>query len=1437
MKIKNLWPAAAGLSVGASLLATVLTSCSAAKIDDDLKITLDDHGNLVKATDKFGGLDYKKAIQEALKRSDTWNEFKEALAEEIVLNYFEDRADDGKEPNNPKNKEFKDILDEVNHDVDKDYNDLVQSCKNKYGASYGFYLQNENLSPNGGTEASYKRIQKLKKIKDKFISKVWDTSFFGYCKNFSNREGKQTGYIYPRAFDKDATGHINEQALANPATWDDLGFYAHTDISYYPEQDPESKDASKFNFRKMAAHPEGDYATIQQYTFDRWFDTEKPFFSAASLFKYSKPYGDRTLKDIYATDKTATIPDDPNETYPFFGGCGPEDKSNGTKIYYNWLTDLKAGNYLQEYTDASNDKHSSNGTVNIPCGSKSSSRPHTEDSQTLLLAYANKMTTEESGASLYVPYACAAAQLYLDAIGVSGLTQYSKNSRMNEITAARLEYGLQKPGTTGRVPLDLTDLRNENFAVILKNFFFSNYELERNVETGKLTPRKHESPAVDFGNQIKNINSFVDLQDIYDHVTKGSDAFHSDVFKTLAGFSSDFGFFFGKTDGSTSWGEDEGVRFLTNAVLVNDLEAGASQETQPWILELNESGMHAQTIDGYNFIKNPQSFGGGELSKKQAAKNVLKYRLMQKKDGHTAKDWISTDIFSKDGELQTYFKNNFANIILEMALDTTKDFEGGKPNVNYINIFRPIEKYAEETFVREDQSFFDQKIKTEFGTNNHLEDYIKVTTEYDNKKRIVDLCAAANKRIYAYRKDQITNSKNTFKFKKIYSNGLIAPTAYECGPFVPASGQPAEPLRMHDYACVNATAYFNWDGNGVSITDKATNYSLGLKKAEVDAAAFITEMSAFDVDADAAFSPQIKSAKAVMSNRFWYHSLAADRAMYKYMGISNGLSNVIKGDAYDQYIGLQMGGTAEDSNFDKYTKATSFAQAITSVYKAGKVMSDPFNYADVDAKTSTDYFGKIGGTYDLLSTNDLSINGKYSDFANGEKLFKATLTYLMLDSKPLIEGGKLFGNFYKILDSKISENEQAIIGYISKDLSDLAESGDGFKDPTTEIKTDTATEYDWTANVDNIYDRVGYASGTIPGTDLDKESKIACDQYWNILNKVFTIKKDGADPTTVSKVLAGFTGLQTATSSSLPSCLIDPAFKSVDSCTDNSRNLCDLTAGGEAKRYEEHTGAWYSFTGSQSANGQPITFEIKNHDGTKTITQDDFVDGYIDPQGENRYFDATVCRRLVKKIASYSSIDDLRELARKLADTHAGSCFYSDIAEKKHPYDNIDDMKYEMAAVLPRFRDGVFQEWNTETRGFVPCFERLSNVEIHEAGVDGGNKPYCFEDDTNNSYRLMLTQISKADITEKTLAPHWNGTTWVQDWDEEGIHHHCPITPEEFFYLLCQTANDASTQSIAITQIVKNAFGSEKMIVYDANVYNAFNSVWIKDWVKKPMGS
>ncbi|MCQ2957028.1 MAG: hypothetical protein MJ233_04295 [Mycoplasmoidaceae bacterium] len=119
--------------------------------------------------------------------------------------------------------------------------------------------------------------------------------------------------------------------------------------------------------------------------------------------------------------------------------------------------------------------------------------------------------------------------------------------------------------------------------------------------------------------------------------------------------------------------------------------------------------------------------------------------------------------------------------------------------------------------------------------------------------------------------------------------------------------------------------------------------------------------------------------------------------------------------------------------------------------------------------------------------------------------------------------------------------------------------------------------------------------------------------------------------------------------------------------------------------------------------------------------------------------------KLANKIAKCSTIDDLKDLAKSIGESLDGYTLFDRIADSTLPMDEdpINGYKYEMLTELSGGYDDDYDN----------AFERLVDTQIH--GPIGDNSSYLFEDG-NNGYKLMLTQLNKADIEEKLLAPTYH---------------------------------------------------------------------------------
>ncbi|MCQ2957024.1 MAG: hypothetical protein MJ233_04275 [Mycoplasmoidaceae bacterium] len=373
----------------------------------------------------------------------------------------------------------------------------------------------------------------------------------------------------------------------------------------------------------------------------------------------------------------------------------------------------------------------------------------------------------------------------------------------------------------------------EDDARILKNFFFQ--------------PTK---PTY--------ITSFIDLNNVYGGLNGTGTVYHCPLFKS----DSSYKFFYGDSE------NESGVRYITNSVQVK-LGKGVYSEgdlvdytnQQPWILELNEAGMHAQTIDGYRYISNPSSFDPNVTDKQEASKNFIKYRLMQKLHGYD-NGVISADLLDgQSPKLKTYFENNFADIILEMATKVVSSTD------SETNIFRKIDSYKEipnddDKVLFLDIIAYDQKLASDADSLTAFKTYLDKTTTFGINKKCYDAIIKANDTIYGYRKTQIDNSKTSVGTKK-FENGLLAPIAY---------GYEASATTLYNTTHQYDNVVELMDPNGVCtytalekllISGDGTAANPGIESLE-----FVTNAMATGYDNDSAFSPQIKEAKKVESNRF-----------------------------------------------------------------------------------------------------------------------------------------------------------------------------------------------------------------------------------------------------------------------------------------------------------------------------------------------------------------------------------------------------------------------------------------------------------------------------------------------------------------------------------------------------------------------------------------
>ncbi|MBQ0045730.1 MAG: hypothetical protein KBS35_02475 [Mycoplasma sp.] len=1288
MKLKRLLLGSCVSAVSGGLLATILTSCGAVKIEDDLKVELDDQGRFVDE------ISFQDALKAALANQSSWAALKTALANELVYKWFEDRASKDKDSKD-KNDSFRTTLDEIKYNVDEDYKKLVDDLKAKYGSQHKFYLQNEHLSQYGGTEESYKHAKIVEQLRTKFIDNVFKTNYFTF------RSGDESKDL-PQYFTNVNT-YVKEDVLKDPANWSKIGFYAKAN----PNFDVKSED----DVNQLAKHPDGDYATIQNFVFNKWFETERPFFSSAALFKYAKPVeSGGELSNIYNKDYTGDVTD-PNESFPFFGGQAISNGYTSSRGFYRWYHALEDAEFQENglYEDEDDVEHY-NYTISIPA-------EYSEDGQTVLLCSANQMFGGSN--ALYVPYAVAAGSLLKQM-----LTTNKTPTKQNTIDQDTLANNVGNDE-----PLDVDS------DIIFKNFFYT------------------KQPG-------SNIPSYLDLNTIYGGLV--GDYYHCPIFKS----DSTFKYFYGANETTN------GIRYITNNVQVPlKPRSGSFQAAeQPWILELNEAGVHAQTIDAYLYVLQGQT--GTVLTR---WKEAVKFRLLQKLYYDTS--IVSADLFGKagsddGGKLKTYFTDNFDNIILEMAIhDDLK--EGGN-----LNIFRKIESFKdsfsfEKSFINE--VYLDQLFKT--SALSDLMTYLDYTIDFDLLKKNNATIINANSTIYKYKNAQIANLKSK-KGKKKYTNGLIAPldALYETN------------------SSFETTHFYSEILQGVIVSEvkEWANTEFDNARKQIEGCNFVKNINNIPVDSTLeGLSPQVKAAKDTLSNRFWFKSSIIDKMMYSFMS-NKTLANEIKSKTYENYNKNEV--SYVDTNYKHEHIISGSHGALPAAFYASKILTGDNNLASYITRSqiqSSSFDDIIRTAYTNKLDKSKAIDGLYCDDQLNDDVYNITMTYLAKHN---------FENFYNNI--KIGDTEKALVGYLVK----YNAIDHDWLQPNVGLTVDTImsgeTAYNWSANVENMFDAFGYAgwSSETPTKD-DRTGRVNYDEYWHVVPKKFDITGSNA------MQFAGFVGIQTSGNNQLDSSsgLKDAAFKDFAKATEDSPVLSD--AGGEHEQNEGSLFAWACSSSKEAAEKYAIKNAVEPVGAGTPITDSQFS---VIPEA----------RKLACKIIACTTTDDLRTLAESISESFIGGSLFKQIARRELEIDKdkpVQDLKYKMVGELLKVEEG------TGNLVYKKALQRVKNVELHRTT----SSKYCFEDE-NNGYKLLMTQINKEDVLEKKLAPRWNGTAWVLD--------DSPLTLQEFWYIFAKMAADNSIQQLAIADAVKTKFGDKKLIVHDAQLYNQFDSVWIKDWVKKPIG-
>ncbi|MCQ3908676.1 MAG: hypothetical protein MJ200_03970 [Mycoplasmoidaceae bacterium] len=202
---------------------------------------------------------------------------------------------------------------------------------------------------------------------------------------------------------------------------------------------------------------------------------------------------------------------------------------------------------------------------------------------------------------------------------------------------------------------------------------------------------------------------------------------------------------------------------------------------------------------------------------------------------------------------------------------------------------------------------------------------------------------------------------------------------------------------------------------------------------------------------------------------------------------SNALANQIKTTTYDKYPGIVL----KDAGFtlDQLTTgATSAAQAITSVYKAKKLLTGSDNYSSYAIPSQTDFYSAMDDAYKAIQDEKELNEGTYHDDFMNYALFKATLAYLAKDN---------FAKFYSALKDTMKDGERAYVAYLTKynTYAKFAAIDELDVSNTGTLTSVGKNPYRFDPTAANVFDMYGYAGQSSATGTISEEAKGDFDSY------------------------------------------------------------------------------------------------------------------------------------------------------------------------------------------------------------------------------------------------------------------------------------------------------------------------------------------------------
>ncbi len=1453
-----------------SIALSTLSSCSKiSTINNDL-LKLDPLGKLIN------NLDYKDVILGALRNEQYYAKFKYALANEIILKWYEDRAAGG-------NIVFDTNLKQWKQEINDEYNELLQSKKDIYGSNYQFYLQNEVLSNNGGTEEAYKHKKLVEKVRNDFINNVWVKDYFTISTEHDNQ------LKFPNIF-CDIKGNFDPSLLNNPSYWSNIGFYAKSNSSFTPD----NNDA-----KYLASNPDGDYATIQQYVFDRWYATEKPFFVVETNFNYSAPpktsyQGYNGLSTIYSSNEL-NDGSQPNEIFPCFadnnGKTFQQYQDFFRKFNRSLLTlysnpDAKnAGKIVENYCEGSVKiadnkfyvpKNLYNGTINIDNFNEDD-----ESNNSLKLVLGSQLSSHN------VADIMAYGSLYNDLIfsGVDDVPSCLNFLSWKKFSEDDELYPLSK----------LNENKGEKIVIfpIMKLFMLSKKRLDKynnGSDKSKIDSYLDFDKVYDLINKPKNIEKISDLlQKVIDIVSKNTKDFDALLAQT----------------------KNEELKKIILAVrdTVNDNNA---TKIINFLTEID------------NDIANDEVFDNA--AKKEENKEFEKILSSIKSANDNLKNlnndsWY--DLFTRDFQknyLANYEEkelNNVANSWSDKSDDETynlADDDRIRYALNTIKIDLPSCS-KQLTFDEIDSNEgIDEQDKNELKYNNFIENHqpwlfflnnkgLNIAT-IDGHEYITNISSKEGNKFST--SDKLKFLKNVFKYRLMQQKLDCLPSSFKFN-VLGKNGK--------------LSSYFAKNFDNIVLELAAQTYLSDLKLNHNENMNIFKSYKFLKEDnyqKNDAFLTEITKQQNLglpielvtyLVNTIKYEIYDAD--LKKYLDVNDKIYK-----SCDQWIEYAKYVKANVKEKNTYKKKLGMVTPISYQYFDKSVtLNSRYVYADVlrvictisDSFFWGDMFVNNDGKYQEINHAkllDLKKELDASKYIENIKLIKPNLA--TSGFSPQIEQANKaksnnfwFNSFivdYTIQNLLSQQNDNYLINQLNIDMFNqyiVKMLGSDYKnDPKWKALTNDFNSSQPTSeamlsaycvkkilNENNNYNKLCLPSNdffmnifntfknyyeqqklSTSNSTINYEISqlyatitylIANDyaNFYKILQKKFTDDE---------RLFIGYFSQFLHNKKELDRHCFIENFESFDhfdyrgknnNKQDNQDAWNKSLEDGIDERIKD--GKYWSiikkddkffsgFNGLISSDTDIFTlcpklkeaifskrnsFADKDNSFNKGIWYE--YAGEYDNNGKkiDLVFDFGVhgkkdlkdCKylaRIFKKISLFSLTSDLKK-------------FVDDLNQS---YDGLENLSFNNTWDLQKAKYEICVQLMKEK--YKICFEQLINVSVHKpisSLNDINNKSYYFLNSNKNNYScLLVTQINKNDLCSHNLTPIYKEGKWIKG--QGGI------SPEEFFYLIVDLAMDKSVQKQAYRDMRKKVFGHEKIKVFDGKLYNILGSAWIKNWHKKVVG-